>query len=104
MHFVIIAKDVSGPDTLARRLAARPQHMKGLKRLKAEGRIIDGGAILGEGGQMTGSVVLCEFKDRAALDEYLNNEIYSTENVWGDLTIIPLRRVDWAALMDEATP
>ncbi|HWK45198.1 MAG TPA: YciI family protein [Stellaceae bacterium] len=99
MQFVIVAKDGPGSETLARRMAARPAHMAGLRDLKAEGRIIDGGAMLGPDGAMVGSVVLCDFPDRAALDAYIATETYRREGVWQDITIYPLRRVDWAALM-----
>lgn len=102
MHFVIVAKD--HPDSAARRLAARPAHMAGLRTLKREGRIVDGGAILNDEAGMIGSIVLCEFADRAALDGYLQEEAYACEGVWSDIAVYPLRRVDWDALLAPAQP
>ncbi|WNJ88037.1 hypothetical protein [Bosea sp. 685] len=44
---------------------------------------------------MIGSIVLCDFPDRAALDAYLASEIYAREGVWDDMEIVPFRRVAW---------
>lgn len=99
MQFVIVARDDKSAGTIEKRLAARSEHMAGIKAMKGDGRIIDGGAILDERGDMSGSVVLCEFEDRSALDSYLASEPYSRDGVWKDVEIIELRRVDWAKLM-----
>lgn len=95
MQFTIIARDDPADDTLDRRLAAREKHMERIHAMKAEGTIIDGGALLDEDGRMVGSVVLCDFPDRAALDEYIASEIYVTQGVWKDLEILSFRRVQW---------
>ncbi|RIY01390.1 hypothetical protein D3218_08510 [Aureimonas flava] len=98
MQFALIARDRAEPGTLDRRLAARQEHMEGIRRGKADGSIIDGGALLDAEGRMAGSVILCEFPDRAALDAYLASEPYRREAVWGDVEILEFRRIDWAAL------
>lgn len=95
MHFAIIARDSKATDTLARRLAARDEHLEGIHRMKAEGSIVDGGAMLAADGTMIGSIVLCDFPDRAALDAYLATEIYAREGIWGEIEIVPFRRVAW---------
>jgi uncharacterized protein len=102
MYFVIVAKDVPGAETQERRLAARPEHMDGLRRLRMEDRMIDGGAILDDAGRLVGSVLLCEFPDRAALDAYLAEEPFARERVWQDVSVYPIRRVDWDALLRSA--
>ena len=38
--------------------------------------------LLDEEGKPKGSVLVMEFDDRAALDEYINNEPYVIEQVW----------------------
>jgi uncharacterized protein YciI len=98
MHYVIVAKDLAGPESHDRRLKARSRHLAGIGTLKRTGRVIDGGAILDDADEMIGSVVLCDFPDRASLDAYLKNEIYVRNNVWGDILIYRLRRVDWSLL------
>lgn len=97
--YALICRDA--PDALQKRMAARAAHMDGLKIEKAAGHIVDGGAILDVQGNMAGSVVLCQFDDRAALDAYLVREIYHREGVWGDVEILEMRFVDWAKLMGE---
>jgi len=81
-----------------RRLDARAEHIKGISQLKVEGRILDGGALLDDSGRMIGSVVLCDFPDRAALDAYLASEPYMRKQVWSDVKILTFRRVDWDAV------
>ncbi len=97
MQFILIARDK--PEAVEDRLRVRDAHMQGVKRGRAAGWIIDGGALLDANGQMAGSAMLLEFPDRAALDAYLSEEIYATEGVWGEVTVLPMRRVDWDALM-----
>lgn len=95
MQFTIIARDDTAAGTLERRLAARERHMERIHAMKADGSIIDGGALLDDEGRMIGSVVLCEFPDRAALDAYIASEIYFTDGVWKDIDVLPFRRVQW---------
>jgi len=95
MQFTIIARDDPADGTLDKRLAAREKHMERIHAMKAEGTIIDGGALLDDDGRMVGSVVLCEFPDRNALDAYITSEVYFTQGVWKDLDILPFRRVQW---------
>ncbi|MGI3170888.1 YciI family protein [Pseudooceanicola sp. C21-150M6] len=96
-QFALICRDA--PGVLEKRLAARAEHMAGLKVEKAAGRIVDGGAIIDDDGNMAGSVVLCAFEDRAGLDAYLEREVYAREGIWGDIEIVPLKIVDWDKLM-----
>lgn len=99
MQFAIIAKDHEAAGTLQKRLAARTEHMEGIRRGKVEGSIIDGGALLNSEGEMSGSIILCEFKDRQALDSYFASEPYHRDNVWRDVEVLEFRRVDWTKLM-----
>ncbi|NTH16586.1 hypothetical protein G6L99_31210 [Agrobacterium rhizogenes] len=95
MQFTIIARDDRATGTLDKRLAARERHMERVHAMKADGTIIDGGALLDDEGRMVGSVVLCEFPDKAALDTYMQSEIYFRDGVWKDIEILPFRRVQW---------
>lgn len=97
MDFALICRDA--PGALKQRLAARAEHMAGLKTGKAGGTIVDGGAILDADGNMAGSVVLCRFPDRAALDDYLAREVYARDGIWGEIEIVEMRFVDWPKLM-----
>ncbi|MCX5580057.1 YciI family protein [Kaistia terrae] len=95
MQFTIIARDDTAEGTLERRQANRNLHLERIHALKAEGVIIDGGAMLDESGKMIGSIVLCDVPDRAALDALIASEIYYQQGVWKDLDILPFRRVAW---------
>ena len=50
-------------------------------------QIICAGGLLDDEGKMKGSALVIEFGDRAALDEYLNNEPYVTEGVWQKIDV-----------------
>ncbi|CAN7554890.1 YciI family protein [Devosia sp. LjRoot3] len=95
MYFTIIARDNTAPGTLEKRLANRDEHLEKIHAMKAEGTIVDGGAMLDEAGNMVGSIVLCEFPDKSGLDAYMADEVYAREGVWGDIEIVPFRRVAW---------
>lgn len=101
MHFAIIARDSKAPGTREKRLVSRPEHMEGLKIMKADGRVVDGGAMLDGDGNMVGSVMLLDFPDRAALDAYVATEPYKRDGVWGEVDIIEMRLVDWEKLMGQ---
>lgn len=92
MQFLIIARDGTDEGALARRLAAREAHLASVKAMYADGRIIEGGAILDDEGRMVGSGVIAEFPDRAALDEWIQNDPYTKGGVWKDIEILPFRR------------
>ncbi len=91
MQFLITAYDGSDDNAQERRAAARPAHIDGAQVLKDSGRLLIGGAILDESGQMIGSSLIVEFDDREALDEWLNNDPYVTGNVWQDISVLPFR-------------
>ena len=78
MQFMIKAYD--GLNVLDKRLAVRPRHLEGMKRLGRH--IICAGGLLDEGGKMKGAALVLEFESRAALDDYLASEPYVTEGVW----------------------
>lgn len=99
MHFTVIAHDRKEPGTIEKRLASRAEHMDGLKQMKADGRVVDGGAMIDADGNMVGSVMLLNFPDRQALDSYIEREPYQRDGVWGDVNIIEMRFVDWQKLM-----
>jgi uncharacterized protein len=91
MQFLILARDGRDPDGPSRRQKIRPDHLSAMSRLKASGNFIFGGAILDEHGTMTGSAVVFDFPDRAALDAWLAREPYVTGNVWQEIEVQPFR-------------
>ena len=47
--------------------------------------------MLNEEGDMNGSVMIADFENRDALDQWLNSDPYVTGDVWKDIEIIPFR-------------
>lgn len=90
-QFLIVARDGTDADALARRMAARPAHLDGIKDLVAKGALISGGALLGGDGKMAGSYALCEFPSRVELDAWLARDPYVTLCVWRQIDITPIR-------------
>jgi len=93
MTFLIVAHDFRDPEALSRRMQQRKAHMDGVRRMKAEGTFLDGGAMLDEEGRMIGSMVLVEFPSRSEVDAWLARDPYVTRRVWEHITVRPFRRV-----------
>ncbi len=94
-HFVIIGKDK--PNTLDKRLAARPEHVARLKALHADGRVVSAGFIPADLAEPTagveGSVLVLEFASRAELDGWLADEPYVLDGVYESVTVYPYQLV-----------
>ncbi|HUM13833.1 MAG TPA: YciI family protein [Myxococcaceae bacterium] len=95
MQFLIIANDFRDPEALSRRMQQRPAHIEGVKRMKAEGTFLDGGAMLDDEGRMVGSMVLVEFPSRPDVDAWLAADPYVTGKVWEHVTVRAFRRVQF---------
>ena len=87
MQFLLLAYD--GENKLAKRLEVRPQHLANLPK----DHVICAGGLLTEEGQMKGSVMVMEFENRTALDEYLCTEPYVVAGVWEKITVEPMNVV-----------
>ena len=83
MQFMIKAYD--GEGMLEKRMDVRPLHLEGMKKLGKH--IVCAGGLLDDDGRMKGSVLIVDFPDRAALEEYLSIEPYVTEHVWKKVEI-----------------
>lgn len=83
MQFIVKAYD--GEKMLEKRMAVRPRHLEGMKKLGRQ--IICAGGLLDDEGRMKGSVLVLEFPDRAALDAYLASEPYVLEHVWEKIEV-----------------
>jgi len=93
MEFMVIAYDGTDSAARERRANARPAHLRGVDRMRAEGSFIEGGSILNENGEMIGSTLYLQFPSRAALDEWMKHDPYVTEGVWHDVKVLPIRLV-----------
>ena len=93
MTFLIVAHDFRDPDALSRRMQQRQAHIEGVRKMKAEGSFLDGGAMLDDEGRMIGSMVLVEFPSRSEVDAWLARDPYVTGQVWEHITVRPFKRV-----------
>jgi uncharacterized protein YciI len=91
--FLIAAHDFRDPDALSRRMQQRQAHIEGVRKMKAEGSFLDGGAMLDDQGRMIGSMVLVEFPSRSEVDAWLAGDPYVTGQVWEHITVRPFKRV-----------
>ena len=91
MQFVVTAYDGTDDGAPQRRLAAREAHLAGAENLKAEGKLIAGGAILNGDDEMIGSTLYVDFASRIELDEWLASDPYVTGSVWQEITVQPIR-------------
>lgn len=86
MQFALIAEDGKDADAPNRRAAAKEQHLEAAKRLKNEGHVLYGAAMLDDG-KIVGSIYVFDFASRADLDTYLKTEPYVLGDVWKTISI-----------------
>jgi len=97
MLYAIISEDK--PDSLQRRLAARPAHVARLQQLQDEGRLVLAGphpAIdnedPGEAG-FSGSLVVAEFDDWRSAQAWAEADPYIEADVYATVIVKPFRKV-----------
>jgi len=88
-QFIIIAYDATDEKAFERRMAARDAHTQIINKLRAEGKVLCGSAILDDSEKMIGSVVITNFASRADFDAYLKTEPYVVNKVWEKVTVLP---------------
>lgn len=91
MQFLLIAKDGRDEHAFERRQSVRPDHLKLADKMKSEGKVLYGAALLDEKENMIGSIMVCEFPSRQDLDDWLKVEPYVVGNVWQDIDIQPCK-------------
>jgi uncharacterized protein YciI len=82
MHFLITGLDGNDEDALNRRLAVRGAHLALGDKMRDQGKMLFGVALLNDEDRMIGSVLVCDFASRQELDEWLKIEPYVTGDVW----------------------
>lgn len=97
MFYVIHGRDVA--DSLSKRLAARPAHLKRLEALRDEGRLLLAGpcpAVDAEdpgAAGFTGSFIVAEFESLAAARAWADEDPYVQTGVYADVHVEPFRKV-----------
>lgn len=97
MWYLIIGCDA--PDSLARRIEARPAHLQRLHALRDEGRLKLAGPLPaidaedpGEAG-FVGSAIVAEFDDFQAAREWAQADPYFDSGVYESVQVLPFRPV-----------
>jgi uncharacterized protein len=97
MLYLILGEDV--PDSLERRVAARPEHLARLQTLKAEGRLILAGPCPaidspdpGPAG-FSGSLIVAEFASLEAARVWADADPYVAAGVYAGVTVKPYKKV-----------
>lgn len=97
MLYAIISEDVK--NSLERRLAARPDHLARLEKLRDEGRLVLAGphpavdsSTPGEAG-FTGSLVVAEFDSLETAQAWADADPYIIAGVYATVTVKPFNKV-----------
>jgi uncharacterized protein YciI len=97
LDYAIVGEDA--PDSLDRRLAARPAHLERLNRLKDEGRLLLAGPFPaidspdpGPAG-FTGSLIVAAFDSLEAARAWADADPYVAAGVYARVTVKPFKRV-----------
>lgn len=97
MYYALMGEDV--PNSLDKRLAARPGHLARLQALQDEGRLLAAGPLPaidavdpGSAGY-TGSLIVAEFESLEAAQRWADEDPYTTEGVFARMTVKPFRKV-----------
>lgn len=96
MWYAIIAED--HPNSLEKRLAARPAHLERLQDLQQQGRLLLAGpfpaidnADPGTAG-FSGSLIVAEFESLAIAQEWANLDPFVNAGVYASVTVKPFRK------------
>lgn len=87
MQFLVLGYDGKDPDAPARRQAVRAKHIELGNKLMSEGNMWFGAALRDDEGNMIGSALFMNFKDRDELQKWLDVEPYVAGKVWEKVDI-----------------
>ncbi|KAJ3227394.1 hypothetical protein HDU81_006739 [Chytriomyces hyalinus] len=90
-QFVLIAKDYTDAEALARRNAVRISHLDRAGAAKKTGRVLMGGATLDSNGNMNGSVLVLDFDSIEDARKWVADDVYVTGKVWETVDLQPFR-------------
>ena len=97
MFYVIIGEDKE--NSLEDRLQARPDHLKRLEQLQAEGRLLLAGPMPAVDSEdpgpagFTGSVIVAEFNDLEGAKAWADADPYVAAGVYASVTVKPFKKV-----------
>jgi uncharacterized protein len=96
MWYAIVAEE--SPETLEKRMQARPDHLARLQKLQEEGKLLLAGPFPaidsndpGPAG-FTGSLIIADFDDLQTATEWANADPFVNEGVYTQVTVKPFRK------------
>ncbi len=96
MWYAIWATDT--PNSLEKRLAARPAHLARLTRLQAAGQLLLAGPMPAIDNQdpgpagFTGSLIVAEFESLEIATDWANSDPFVNAGVYASVTVKPFRK------------
>jgi len=96
MWYAIIGQDV--PDSLDKRMAARPAHIARLQSLQSEGRLLLAGpfpavdALEPGAAGFTGSLIVAEFATLTSAQDWANSDPYVLAGVYAEVHVQPFKK------------
>jgi len=97
MFYAIVGQDV--PDSLERRLAARPAHLDRLNAMQQAGRLLLAGPFPAVDGTdpgaagFSGSLIVAEFDTLAAARSWADADPYVAAGVYDHVSVKPFKKV-----------
>ncbi|MDR0481351.1 MAG: YciI family protein [Gallionellaceae bacterium] len=96
MLYAIVGHDT--PNSLEKRLASRPEHVKRLRELQKQGRLLLAGPFPAVDGEdpgnagYTGSLIVAEFPSLEEAQAWAAEDPYTISGVYGETTVRPFRK------------
>ena len=96
MWYAIIGQDV--PDSLEKRIAARPAHVIRLQELQNQGRLLLAGPFPAVDAEdpgaagFSGSLIVAEFASLSAAQDWANADPYVAAGVYAEVRVQPFRK------------
>ncbi|MGD9356560.1 MAG: YciI family protein [Chromatiales bacterium] len=97
MYYAIIAEDT--PQSLDKRLAVRPDHLKRLETLRQDGRLLTAGPHPGIDSEdpgdagFSGSLIIAEFRSLEDAIAWAEDDPYRHAGVYASVTVKPYKKV-----------
>jgi uncharacterized protein len=91
MLYLVIAKDGTDPNALARRQAVRAEHLEKIRPVLESGFLLLGGALLTKEGGMMGSAMVLDAASEEEVWAFLKRDVYSKGNVWQQFEVYPFK-------------
>lgn len=88
-YFVLIGRDHAG--LLELRKSLRPAHQAHFFTPQPDCRAVAGGPVLGDDGEMNGSLLVFDAADRAAVERFFLNDPYNLGGLFETVEILPWR-------------